>query len=97
MNFPTPMASDANKWSNQTLEDRKAKGQQVRLNTAVAPEGGQWWAVEPGLGRVADGVAHRVDRLKAIGNGQVSIVAKSAFEYLANSSLIDVWQKRGAA
>lgn len=59
--------------------------------------GGQWWAVEPGLGRVADGVAHRVDRLKAIGNGQVSIVAKSAFEYLANSSLIDVWQKRGAA
>lgn len=26
-------------------------------------------AVEPGLGRVADGVADRVDRLKAIGNG----------------------------
>lgn len=43
---------------------------------------GEWWAIEPELGRVADGVAHRVDRLKAIGNGQVSIVAKSAFEFL---------------
>ncbi|MDN8247170.1 DNA cytosine methyltransferase [Acinetobacter baumannii] len=44
--------------------------------------GGEWWAIEPELGRVADGVANRVDRLKAIGNGQVSIVAKSAFEFL---------------
>lgn len=44
----------------------------------------EWWATEPRLGRVADGVAHRVDRLKAIGNGQVPIVAKSAFEYLRN-------------
>ncbi|MGA6135923.1 DNA cytosine methyltransferase [Acinetobacter dispersus] len=43
---------------------------------------GKWWSVEPELGRVADGVAHRVDRLKAIGNGQVPIVAKSAFEFL---------------
>lgn len=46
-----------------------------------------WWSVEPGLGRVANGVAYRVDRLKAIGNGQVPIVAKSAFEYLSESSL----------
>lgn len=44
--------------------------------------GWEWWAVEPELGRVADGVANRVDRLKAIGNGQVSIVAKCAFEFL---------------
>ncbi|MDC4371710.1 DNA cytosine methyltransferase [Acinetobacter baumannii] len=44
--------------------------------------GWEWWAIEPELGRVADGVANRVDRLKAIGNGQVSIVAKSAFEFL---------------
>ena len=41
-----------------------------------------WWSAEPELGRVAHGVAHRVDRLKAIGNGQVSVVAKSAFKYL---------------
>lgn len=41
-----------------------------------------WWEVEPRLGRVADGVAHRVDRLKAIGNRQVPVVAKSAFIFL---------------
>lgn len=32
------------------------------------------WPAEPSVGRVADGVAHRVDRLKALGNGIVSSV-----------------------
>ena len=41
-----------------------------------------WWEVEPNVGRVADGVAARVDRLKAIGNGQVSEVARRAWEIL---------------
>lgn len=39
----------------------------------------EWWKAEPGLGRVADGVANRMDRIKAIGNGQVPIVAARAF------------------
>lgn len=30
-----------------------------------------YWSVEPSLGRVAHGVAHRVDRLKMLGNGWV--------------------------
>jgi DNA (cytosine-5)-methyltransferase 1 len=34
------------------------------------------------MGRVADGVAARVDRLKAIGNGQVSRVASTAWRLL---------------
>lgn len=50
-----------------------------------------WWdrdpadqdgAFESQLGRVADGVANRVDRLKAIGNGQVPLVAATAFKLL---------------
>ena len=41
-----------------------------------------WWQSEPNVGRVADGVAARVDRLKAIGNGQVPIVAATAFRIL---------------
>ncbi len=41
-----------------------------------------WWDIEPGMDRVANGVAHRVDRLKATGNGQVSIVVKTAWELL---------------
>lgn len=30
-----------------------------------------WWPAEPGVGRVADGVPHRVDRLKGLGNAVV--------------------------
>jgi len=44
---------------------------------------GSWWEVEPRLGRVADGVADRVDRLKALGNGQVPAVAAAAWELLS--------------
>lgn len=35
-----------------------------------APEhgGGEWWPAEPNVGRVADGVPFRVDRLKGLGN-----------------------------
>lgn len=47
-----------------------------------------WWNADPadedgafesGMGRVADGVADRVERLKALGNGQVPVVAARAF------------------
>ena len=41
-----------------------------------------WWKVEPSVGRVADGVAARVDRLKAIGNGQVPLCAATAWRIL---------------
>lgn len=42
----------------------------------------QWWSVEPNMGRVAHGVAARVDRLKAIGNGQVPLCAATAWRIL---------------
>lgn len=41
-----------------------------------------WWQVEPNVGRVADGVAYGMDRLKAIGNGQVPLCATTAFNQL---------------
>ena len=41
-----------------------------------------WWAIEPELGRVAHGVDARVDRLKAIGNGQVPLCAATAWGLL---------------
>jgi len=40
------------------------------------------WQTEPDVGRVADGVASRVDRLKCLGNGQVPTVAATAFRLL---------------
>jgi DNA (cytosine-5)-methyltransferase 1 len=42
-----------------------------------------YWSTEPALGRVAHGVAHRVDRLRALGNGQVPAVAACAFTILS--------------
>lgn len=43
-----------------------------------------WWEVEPELGRLADGIPNRVDRLRAAGNGQVPAVARAAWEMLNN-------------
>ena len=43
-----------------------------------------WWEIEPNVDRVADGLAARVDRLKATGNGQVPTVAAAAFKFLSN-------------
>jgi DNA (cytosine-5)-methyltransferase 1 len=43
-----------------------------------------WWEIEPDVGRVVDGLAARVERLTAIGNGQVPGVAARAFNILRN-------------
>ena len=53
-----------------------------------------WWHTdpaertpEPAVGRVAHGVANRVDRLKAIGNGQVPQCAAVAFNIISEGLL----------
>ena len=43
----------------------------------------QWWETEPPVDRVADGMVDRVDRLKAIGNGQVPLCAATAWKLLS--------------
>ena len=43
-----------------------------------------WWEIEPSLDRVVNGVARsRVDRIKALGNGQVPTVAAAAYLILS--------------
>ena len=41
-----------------------------------------WWSTEPDVGRVAHGVAARMERIKAIGNGQVPLCAATAWRIL---------------
>jgi len=69
-------------------ERERLEGKQQAGTTPGAVDGPSdgshrgWWAVEPELGRVAHGVASRVDRLKAIGNGQVPQCAALAWRLL---------------
>lgn len=58
---------------------RRNKAIQGWKKTSKTTVSSSWWAVEPELGRVANGVAHRVDRITALGNGQVPRVAAMAW------------------
>jgi DNA (cytosine-5)-methyltransferase 1 len=42
-----------------------------RLTTIEVPQRNTWWEIEPQVGRVADGVPRRLDRLKQLGNAVV--------------------------
>lgn len=59
------------------------------------PCGGSWWDAEPGVGRVVHGLAHRVDRIAALGNGQVPFVA--AREWAAMIPELDCWKNKERA
>lgn len=72
--------------------ERGRGGERQRKNAANVdsssqgsrPAGGcEWWATERGLGRLAYGVAGRLVRLKAAGNGQVPEVVCLAWGMLA--------------
>lgn len=47
------------------------------------------WPPESGLVRVADGMARRVDRIKAAGNGQIPRVAATAFSLLSGATSLN--------
>lgn len=58
-------------------------GSQEEAENNVHP-GGIKWPPESGLGRVAHGVAYRVDRIRATGNGQVPRVVALAWHRLTS-------------
>jgi len=76
----SPLGRELQEYSDNELADF------VRVVSQVYPSygrqawaSGTWEATHP---RVATGIAHRVDRLKAIGNGQVPAVAALAWQIL---------------
>ena len=66
----------------QSVNTKKIRdGKATQLKYGSSPD---FWSAEPNVGRVVDGLADRVDRLKAIGNGQVPLCAATAWELLRN-------------
>ena len=78
----SPSAFVADSDSTQREGNKRTK-RSVEERTFIGKS--SWWDVEPDVGRVANGVAARVDRLKAIGNGQVPLVAATAWNLLSGS------------
>lgn len=68
-------------------EKNATKSCKDKQKNRVSVGNGSWWKSEPDLGRVAYGVASRVDRLKALGNGQVPLQAAIAFKILIGDIL----------
>ncbi len=68
-----------------SANQRWGKLAQVSIERGGSVSNTGQWPTEPNLGRVAHGVASRVDRLKAIGNGQVPRVAATAWRILSGS------------
>jgi len=57
----------------------RRKSQARSTHERQAAERADWWPTEPGVGRVANGVPSRVDRIKGLGN---AIVPQVAFQIL---------------
>jgi len=85
---PTAGQTDQPRSSSQVPNADRAQREGGRIPSRVHtehpnPSNTCWWDAEPAVGRVAHGVAARVDRLKAIGNGQVPAVAAIAWQTLS--------------
>jgi DNA (cytosine-5)-methyltransferase 1 len=47
----------------------------------------EWWAVEPDVGRVANGIPNRMDRLKCLGN---AVVPQQVYPILAAIAELEI-------
>lgn len=68
--------ADATSTRLEGAEREKYKGGRKRFASSSYSEQSNWWQAEPNVGRVADGVPRRVDRLRALGNAVVPQVVE---------------------
>jgi DNA (cytosine-5)-methyltransferase 1 len=64
----------------KSISQEEIKNRQTSIIGPICES--NFWSFEPSVGRVVDGMAARVDRLKAIGNGQVPLCAATAWNIL---------------
>ena len=74
-------------WSPDVADTDSAQRQGNKRTKRIKSEythacGPSWWAIEPELGQVANGISHRVHRLKGLGNAQVPLQAAAAYRLL---------------
>lgn len=72
-------AAGVGRESENVPEQGKHKRPVGLHNRAGSTPDSDWWAVEPGMGRVAHGIPNRVDRIKGLGN---AIVPQVAYEII---------------
>lgn len=82
------LKGSANMAYPQSGESGKSSEQEGREGSGGRSKEVSWWDTDPadaegafesGMGRVVDGLADRMDRLKALGNGQVPAVVRKAW------------------
>ena len=80
--------SDSNKKRSQRMEQEPQKIRRSDKQTGFQSRArsGSWWHTEPELGRVANGIPNRVDRLKGLGNSIVPQCAYEIFKYIARKN-----------
>jgi hypothetical protein len=75
--IPTPTATDyrggcsTRYWTAQREREREPGVRRSAEIVSGSHSAWENWPDEPGVGRVADGVSHRVDRIKCLGNAVV--------------------------
>jgi DNA (cytosine-5)-methyltransferase 1 len=66
---------DSLAYANECRRDGGA-GNVTEADGRSQPENGDWWELEPDVGRVAHGIPRRVDRLRGLGNALVPQIAE---------------------
>jgi DNA (cytosine-5)-methyltransferase 1 len=61
----------------------------ARISLPASWDGRGHWAVEPGLGRMAHGIPHGMDRLRCLGNAVVPAVAQAIAEAIKDALMHD--------
>ena len=75
-NVAYPEGSASGSTQPHDLRARIWKTTKLRKSDSATRTNSDWWETEPNVGRVADGVSARVDRLRGLGNAVVPQVAE---------------------